>query len=461
MPSPRYRKLRIDPLEQRCMLAMALTLPPGPIVIPPLVDAPESPGEIDQYLSGKFFPQWSPDGATPAADIKLRFVELGSASISVPIWQLGVDRNGNVEDGNIAFLNLPSGWSATYNGGSDRWVHLQFPTNVAAGQFDLRFRIVDSESLSSNVGVLRLVFVAKNGQNPVNFYDVTLDGAVDYRDLLSIDRQVHPLTPYSRPVRGSDNFCYGRYCNEPAEAYIPLKYWDLSRDGIANQADLDLMQAYLTAQGVAKVAPVLGEPYPVTMAAGDTTEVPVYELGRDPDGDDRSYELVIVDSGPLTIREDNQWPRRIKISAPFDAIGTVQVRYQLRDPYGLLSPVGTFEVHVTPPPSHNAHKHEDVNRDGVVSPLDALLILNLLGTTGGNATQVVNSPLAWDVSNDQYLTPLDALLVINYLNAHVTSPAAEEIPPSGEEAKIYHDSALWLTPQDLFVALDRSADRET
>jgi hypothetical protein len=464
MASPRYRKLRIDCLEQRCMLAAAigpLTISPlDPFVVPPLTDAPESPAEIDPYLNGKFFPQWAPDGASPGAAIQRRLVERGSSGFSVPIHYLGRDPNGYVEEGNVAFLNLPSGWSATYNGASDPWVHLQFPTHVPAGQIDLRYKLTDSEGLSSNVGVLRLVFVAKNGQNPVDFYDVTMDGAVDYRDLLAIDRQVHPLPPYGHV--SSVILCGERYC-APTEATLPVKFWDLSPDGIANQADLDLMQARLDANAVPRLAPVLGEPFPITVRAGEAVDSYVSNLGRDPDGDDRSYQLVILDSGPLTITEDDTWYHSMTISAPMSASGTVQVRYQLRDVHGLLSPEGILEVSVTPPliRFHNALKAEDVNRDGAVSPLDALLILNLLGTTNGNLSQVVDPALAWDVSNDQYLTPLDALLVINYLNSHLTPPATDELPLSGEEVKIYYDSAMWLTPQDLFVALDRSLDRET
>ena len=64
---------------------------------------------------------------------------------------------------------------------------------------------------------------------------------------------------------------------------------------------------------------------------------------------------------------------------------------------------------------HNQDQPADVNGDGEISPLDALLVANALGTMetfpAVNATQ-----LSLDVDNNQLLTPLDALLVINQLS---------------------------------------------
>ena len=58
-----------------------------------------------------------------------------------------------------------------------------------------------------------------------------------------------------------------------------------------------------------------------------------------------------------------------------------------------------------------------MNGDGYVSPLDALLLINALNTSGARPLVGVNvSSTYWDVSGDTYLSPLDALLVINGLN---------------------------------------------
>lgn len=71
-------------------------------------------------------------------------------------------------------------------------------------------------------------------------------------------------------------------------------------------------------------------------------------------------------------------------------------------------------------PWHNSRKPLDVNADGVVSPIDALLVINYLNT-GFNllpepkAGELAPPPYV-DVNQDGRVTPIDALLVINELN---------------------------------------------
>jgi len=82
---------------------------------------------------------------------------------------------------------------------------------------------------------------------------------------------------------------------------------------------------------------------------------------------------------------------------------------------------------------HNYFDPLDVNDDGECSPLDVLLIVNVL-----NAGEV-ESAFYIDVNDDDFVTPLDALLVINQLHlvAHpVTSSEGEGATP-----------APWPTPQ--------------
>ncbi len=62
----------------------------------------------------------------------------------------------------------------------------------------------------------------------------------------------------------------------------------------------------------------------------------------------------------------------------------------------------------------------DVNADGVVSPIDALLILNDINAHGARllpAPSATFSPAPFfDVNGDGYVSPIDALIVINSLN---------------------------------------------
>lgn len=68
----------------------------------------------------------------------------------------------------------------------------------------------------------------------------------------------------------------------------------------------------------------------------------------------------------------------------------------------------------------NPHNRYDVNNDGIVSPLDVLLILNKINESGSGPLPprtAENEHLGYlDVNGDGNLTPLDALLVINRIN---------------------------------------------
>ena len=59
----------------------------------------------------------------------------------------------------------------------------------------------------------------------------------------------------------------------------------------------------------------------------------------------------------------------------------------------------------------------DVNEDGHITPLDALLVINYLNT-GGPTTFTYAPPTRLDVNGDRFVSPIDALMVINHLNNH-------------------------------------------
>jgi hypothetical protein len=62
----------------------------------------------------------------------------------------------------------------------------------------------------------------------------------------------------------------------------------------------------------------------------------------------------------------------------------------------------------------------DVNDDGIVTPIDALIIINAVNSTGSRPLEDDPDPNALirylDVNSDGVLTPIDALIVINQLN---------------------------------------------
>lgn len=72
-----------------------------------------------------------------------------------------------------------------------------------------------------------------------------------------------------------------------------------------------------------------------------------------------------------------------------------------------------------PPKHQNASEHLDVNADGFVTPIDALLVINYLnGNTGdGSVANLPPPPPYRDVNGDNFITPIDVLLIVNQLNA--------------------------------------------
>ena len=76
---------------------------------------------------------------------------------------------------------------------------------------------------------------------------------------------------------------------------------------------------------------------------------------------------------------------------------------------------------------HNTANRYDVNGDGDVTPLDALLVINYINAHPNDPslpTAPETPPPYYDVSDDRLCTALDVLIVINYLNAQA-APAGE------------------------------------
>lgn len=70
-----------------------------------------------------------------------------------------------------------------------------------------------------------------------------------------------------------------------------------------------------------------------------------------------------------------------------------------------------------PNPWQNSVNAHDVNGDGIITPLDALLVIIDLNTNGSRSLQPSDSKSLYvDVSGDRFVSPLDALLVIIALN---------------------------------------------
>jgi hypothetical protein len=105
-------------------------------------------------------------------------------------------------------------------------------------------------------------------------------------------------------------------------------------------------------------------------------------------------------------------------------VGTALFHYLVSD--GQTTSTGNVSVEVVNPYQWNNFSDKyDVNNDGSVSSIDALVIINLLNTIGGTsltgALDYVHPTTFYDVSRDNYVSSVDALLVINDLNSTRTA----------------------------------------
>lgn len=159
----------------------------------------------------------------------------------------------------------------------------------------------------------------------------------------------------------------------------------------------------------------------------------------------------------------------ISVHVPSQAnLGDVQARFRLSYTEG-LGPLGAanagevedFVYTVVDNPFTGAGDAEDVNGSGAVTPLDALLIINVLNANGGpvdlsNVPAGLELPPFPDVNGDGMITPLDALRVINRLNSENPNhiPGGEPIDAAPTTSVVYQPVADGVMATNATVAFD-------
>jgi hypothetical protein len=103
---------------------------------------------------------------------------------------------------------------------------------------------------------------------------------------------------------------------------------------------------------------------------------------------------------------------------------------------GSQTTMGEVEIDNRPPvpvihPWQNPGVREDVNGDGIVTPVDVLVLINTVNSRGAGPLPAARTPADQsmpfvDVNGDDALSPLDVLAVINFLNATSASQPAPE-----------------------------------
>lgn len=172
-----------------------------------------------------------------------------------------------------------------------------------------------------------------------------------------------------------------------------------------------------------------------TAASAGTIFVDVMSNDNDPDGNLAGAQLSLISTGRGAAQLTGD-SRYILYTPPSNFDGIDRLVYTLIDQQGLSSAPTMLSVMVldfnTPQPFHNAGRPVDVNGDGALSALDALLVINEINTRGSRRlpTSLAGTENMFglvDVNGSDSVEPLDALLVINALN--LSGGTGESLPP--------------------------------
>jgi|GEM_PF-4581353 hypothetical protein len=139
--------------------------------------------------------------------------------------------------------------------------------------------------------------------------------------------------------------------------------------------------------------------------------------------------------------------------------GTYSVRIladQVRDLAGNSVPastLGSFEIQIS-----SESQREDVNDDGIVAAIDALIVVNYLNNERASVDPELR--IRMDVDRDQLIAPLDVVIIVNYLNrigsGEGEAPRFGSFAASTDEPGVFdEDEAFWSSLASDFVELRR------
>lgn len=144
----------------------------------------------------------------------------------------------------------------------------------------------------------------------------------------------------------------------------------------------------------------------------------------------------IYDTAPTTDKS---------LAVTFPEPGPILIRARLTDPLGAASQSAALTVRVVAADATDVHQNPvdglDVNADGWITPLDALVVINHMNAEGMTPVSKLGpAPPYLDVNGDGHITPVDVLLVINRLNEREHHPAGDfqrlEVAPEGERDRV-------------------------
>ncbi|MFP6603093.1 MAG: Ig-like domain-containing protein, partial [Pirellulaceae bacterium] len=176
--------------------------------------------------------------------------------------------------------------------------------------------------------------------------------------------------------------------------------------------------------------------------------IDVLSNDSDPDGDELVLSSVTVTTPPTNGTAIVQTVTGAVLYTPSASVtpqSTDTFSYQVQDEDGAWSNIAVVNLLILtdPTPWQNKPVAEDVDNSGEITPVDALININVINAGTYNSTNGLLPttdpndvpPPYYDVTGDGFLTSADALGVINWLNDNLSSANPEgEAEGEGESA---------------------------
>ncbi len=314
------------------------------------------------------------------------------------------------------------------------------PTNAAAVQSlapgetlvdSFAYRIVDAEGLTSNSTTVAITVSGINDAptlvedsptlNPDGSTTIrVLDNDFDIDGTIDVDSLRITLQPAfgSLAIQPDGSIIYTPFSNFGEE--------DLFRYTVSDNLGLESPEATVTISSNASPTALndfggtfLAEPIIIDVAANDSDADGTLNLGS-----------VVIVTLPRRGEAVPQGDGTVQYIPDPTFTGRDSFTYRISDNDGRQSNIATVDVSVVASRLQNPDEFNDVNDDGFVTALDALLIINRLArdTDGDGRIPVVDTdrgPFFFDVSGDQTISALDAVRVINRLGQINNRPTLE------------------------------------
>jgi Bacterial Ig domain/Dockerin type I domain len=283
------------------------------------------------------------------------------------------------------------------------------PNNSTTAAKDLGGRDQTLNSLSIHPGDVDYFKFTSDGTGSATFNlrFTQADGNLDLRLLNSSGAVIASAVTTSAPESIATNVTRG-------QTYYVQVFSNTNASNGQYSLQLDLPQP---------AAPSAKSDRGITAHGANALQLRIVDNDTDPDSSSSTLTPSMQSSGTggFTINND----RTLSYTPNAGYVGIDRGTYKLTDDQGLSSNNAEIEVLVldftTAKPWYNVRRPLDVNDDGNISPVDALLVINAINTRG---SKVLPTSLATanglfgfvDSSGDGSLAPIDALLVINEIN---------------------------------------------